>query len=269
MSLEENWRYTSIAGDKVHIKRKVDDIIFHFSDKIIELLGIEKLLYEEQIEILNKNNVLVWLTDNSVMPAWRWHKESWKCIGWNTGWLAGHCEKYDRLIEGFDIKLETEFNISSNSENYIEAWLSNLARYPFDLNWIPYASIEAFWQSLKFEEWSSKWLECLELFWVESKKIWNKTPPKEYFIYNWNTYKVWSKPHQQLMKLALREQLKQNHNKLKLLLLTGKSKLIHKPRKKDWSLYPDSITIPGEIFSQFLMELREEFKPSEHLKTWF
>jgi hypothetical protein len=35
------------------------------------------------------------------------------------------------------------------------------------------------------------------------------------------------------MKLALREQLKQNHNKLKLLLLTGKSKLIHKPRKKD------------------------------------
>jgi hypothetical protein len=54
-----------------------------------------------------------------------------------------------------------------------------------------------------------------------------------------------------------------------LLLLTGKSKLIHKPRKKDWSLYPDSITIPGEIFSQFLMELREEFKPSEHLKTWF
>ena len=43
-----------------------------------------------------------------------------------------------------------EFNIASNSKNDIEAWLSNLSDNTFELNWIKYASIEAFWQSLKF-----------------------------------------------------------------------------------------------------------------------
>lgn len=164
--------------------------------------------------------------------------------------------RYDIVVK----HVEKEFNIASNSENFIEAGLSNLSHHPFDFNWILYASIEAFWQSLKFKEWSSEWFECLGLFWVESKKYWKKSIPEENFIYLWTKYRVWSKEHQQLMKMALREQLKQNKDKLNLLLLTGNSKLIHQPKKKDGSLSSDSVTIPGEIFSGFLMELREEFK---------
>lgn len=263
MSLEEDKKYISVTGDKIHIKRKVDNIILHFSDKIIELLGIEKLFFEEQLEILKKNNVLVWLTNNSLLTAWRWHKESGKCLGWNIGWAVWNWEEYNKFIEGFDIKMEWEFNIASNSENYIEAWLSNLAHYPFRFNGEFFASIEAFWQSLKFEQWSNEYKECKELFWVESKKYWNKAKTKEYFVYNWNAYKVWSKEHQLLMKMAIREQLRQNQDKLKLLLLTGSSRLIHQPKKKDWSPCSDSITIPGIIFSRFLMELREEFRPRE------
>lgn len=152
-----------------------------------------------------------------------------------------------------------EFNIASNSKNNIEAWLSNLSHNPFNLDWTIYNSIEAFWQSLKFEEWSEKWNRCIELTWIESKKYWNNIKWIDYFFYNELKYKVWSLEHQDLMKKALKEQLKQNIDKLKLLLSTWNSNLIHKPQKEDWTYYSDSITIPWEIFWKFLMDLREEF----------
>lgn len=152
-----------------------------------------------------------------------------------------------------------EFNIASNSENEIEAGLSNLSYNPFNFNWITYASIEAFWQSLKFKEWTNNWNKCIILSWIESKKFWNNARKNSIFLYNWEQYIVWSKEHQSLMKLALREQLKQNPDKLKLLLETQNKKIIHSPIKKDWTFYPDSITVPWEVFSLFLMELREEF----------
>ena len=153
-----------------------------------------------------------------------------------------------------------EFNIASNSENEIEAWLSNLSHNPFILDWILYTSIEAFWQSLKFEKWTEEWIECIKLFWIESKKYWNKAKPKNTFIYNWIEYIIWSEEHQMLMKVALKEQLKQNPDKLKLLLSTWETSLIHRPKKEDWSYYPDSITIPWEVFSRIILELRNEFK---------
>jgi len=62
------------------------------------------------------------------------------------------------------------------------------------------------------------------------------------------------------MKIALKEQLYSNNDKLKLLLSTWSINLIHKPMKSDGSYYLDSITLPWEIFSRFLIELREEFK---------
>lgn len=152
-----------------------------------------------------------------------------------------------------------EFNVASNSQNEIEAWLSNLSYNPFTLDWILYASIEAFWQSLKFEKWSEEWNECITLSWIESKKYWNKAEKKETFIYFWIEYKVWSEKHQKLMKQALREQLKQNPDKLKLLLSTWNLDLVHRPKREDGTYYPDSITIPWYIFSRFLIELRQEF----------
>lgn len=161
-----------------------------------------------------------------------------------------------------------EFNIASNSDNEIEAWLSNLSNNSFEFNWINYASIEAFWQSLKFEEWSDEWKECIILSWIQSKKYWNKSENITSFIYLDKKYIVWSIEHQNLMKEALREQLKQNQDKLQLLLSTWNSNLIHRPKKKDWTYYPDSETIPWEVFSRFLMELREEFKEVWNSIDW-
>lgn len=155
---------------------------------------------------------------------------------------------------------KTEFNIASNSTDQIEAWLSNLSHNPFFLNGVLYASVEAFWQSLKFENGSREWQECIKLSGIFSKRYGNKAIPKTHFSYNSLEIEVGSKRHQLLMKVALREQLKQNPDKLRLLLDTKNANLIHAPKKKDGTLYPDSTTIPGEVFSRILMELREEFK---------
>jgi predicted NAD-dependent protein-ADP-ribosyltransferase YbiA (DUF1768 family) len=155
--------------------------------------------------------------------------------------------------------IETQiYNIAWNSKNPIESWLSNLSYDPFTFNWVHYASIEAFWQSLKFSQWSEEWQECILLHWLKAKKYWDKVERREKFIYNWKEYIVWSLEHQNLMKEALREQLRQKPNKLKLLLDTWNTKLIHQPLKKDWTPYPDSTNIPWEVFSKFLTELREE-----------
>lgn len=89
-----------------------------------------------------------------------------------------------------------EFNIASNSENDIEAWLSNLSHNPFNFNSIEYASIEAFWQSLKFEKNSKQWEECINLSWPKSKIFWNKINWKKTFSYEWIEYVVWSEEHQ-------------------------------------------------------------------------
>lgn len=258
MSLEENREYYTICDVTVQMKRKIYGISKDFSSKIMEILGITTEEYFDNLDKIEKHNhILFWLTNVPNMPEGYWHQETGKCLGWEIKWVH---QGLDDFIKNFDIINENEFNIASNSENFIEAWLSNLSHYPFDFNWIYYASVEAFWQSLKFKEWSPEWFECLKLFWVESKKYWKKSIPEENFIYLWTKYKVWSKEHQQLMKMALREQLKQNKDKLNLLLLTGDSKLIHQPKKKDGSLFSNSTTISGEIFSGFLMELREEFK---------
>jgi predicted NAD-dependent protein-ADP-ribosyltransferase YbiA (DUF1768 family) len=69
---------------------------------------------------------------------------------------------------------------------------------------------------------------------------------------------VGSFEHQELMYWAIRAKLEQNPDVLKLLLATGNAKIIHEPKKKDGTPYPDSETIPASIFSGFLMKLRDE-----------
>jgi len=60
------------------------------------------------------------------------------------------------------------------------------------------------------------------------------------------------------MRRAIRAKLEQNSNVLSLLLSTGNIPIIHDPKKKDGTSYPDSATIPARVFSQILVELRSE-----------
>jgi predicted NAD-dependent protein-ADP-ribosyltransferase YbiA (DUF1768 family) len=150
-------------------------------------------------------------------------------------------------------------NIASNSQNPTEALLSNLAYTPFALDGREYASVEAFWQWLKY---SSK-EERERIAWlsgIESKKIWNNEDNIDHFEYEGIVYRVWSEEHQNLMRRAIRAKLEQNSPVLSLLLATGNTPIIHDPKRKDGTSYPDSTTIPARVFSQILTELRVELK---------
>ena len=152
-------------------------------------------------------------------------------------------------------------NIASNSTNETEARLSNLSYSPFVMDWRKYTSVEAFWQWLKFEDEETR-LEIAEMFWYKSKYWINfdKASKSKTFVYELVSYIVWSEEHHWLMKRAIRCKLEQNPEILKLLLETWNKKIIHCPTRKDWTPYPDSTTIPAEVFSRIYMELREEFR---------
>ena len=62
------------------------------------------------------------------------------------------------------------------------------------------------------------------------------------------------------MKAALRAKFSQNPDCLQLLLATGNVEIIHDPKRKDGTSYPDSTSIPAAVFSRFLMEIRDEFR---------
>lgn len=154
------------------------------------------------------------------------------------------------------------FNVASNSKNRIEKRLSNLDYAPFVFNGQAYASIEGFWQGLKFPEGSEMRAQVAAMSGLSSKRIGDTAEKSETFQYLDETYQVGLARHQSLMKLALRAKFAQNPDCLQLLLATGDAQIIHEPKMKDGTPYPDSTTIPAEVFSRFLMEIRDEFRKS-------
>lgn len=154
---------------------------------------------------------------------------------------------------------EPVINVASNSENPTEAILSNLANTPFKLDGKTYASVEAFWQWLKYSKEEDR-DKIAGMSWIASKKIGDAGDNREgHFEYLWRQYIVGSQEHHELMRRAIRAKLEQNQEVLKLLLETWNTPIIHEPKKKDGTSYPDSTTIPAAVFSGMLMELRDEF----------
>lgn len=87
-----------------------------------------------------------------------------------------------------------------------------------------------------------------------------KAPVSEEFFYDAKQLKVGSPEHHELMRKAIRTKLQQNPVVLKLLLATSDKKITHILKRSDGTLVPDSISIPGAVFSQILMDLRAEFQ---------
>lgn len=155
-------------------------------------------------------------------------------------------------------------NIASNSLDRTEALLSNLAHTPFELDGMRYASVEAFWQGLKYSD-TAKRDEIATYHGLLSKKSGDEWDNEAEFIYLGQQYDTGSREHQELMYRAIRAKLEQNPDVLKLLLATGNAKIIHEPKKRDGTPYPDSETIPASIFSGFLMKLRDELALTEKI----
>ncbi len=151
-------------------------------------------------------------------------------------------------------------NIGLRGETEAECMLSNFAHTPFDLDGVHYESVEAFWQSIKFPEGSKDRAETAGLVGGKAKRAGKFTIGIREIDYQGQRIEVGSPEHHDLMKRAIRAKLEQNPEVLKLLLDTGDKQITHVLKTPDGKILPDSKTIPGAVFSQILMDLRQEFK---------
>lgn len=150
-------------------------------------------------------------------------------------------------------------NIGSRGTTDTEKLLSNFAPTPFVFWGEEYASVEGFWQSLKFPKHSER-RKVAKLVGADAKRAGRDAPKHSTFIWQGQIIQVGSPEHHQLMRGAIKAKLKSNRKILKLLLATGNEELTHILRDKEGKVLPDSRTIPGAIFCRILMDLRTEFR---------
>jgi predicted NAD-dependent protein-ADP-ribosyltransferase YbiA (DUF1768 family) len=134
--------------------------------------------------------------------------------------------------------------------NVAECWrpISNLAHTPFELHGRAYASVEAFWQGLKFPD-EDRRFQIAALHGVEAKQAGRDAPDGETLIYGDKTIPVGRPGHWALMKQACRAKFTQNAEARAALLATGERPLTHRVRR-------DSETIPGVITADIWTRIR-------------
>lgn len=149
-------------------------------------------------------------------------------------------------------------NILFSAESDSIKAISNLGHTPFVMDNVHFESVEAFWQSLKFNK--NDRSEIAKLFGKEAKKYGNRIKYKKYVTYKDQKIRVGSANHWELMEMACRNKFDQNEFAKKALLATGIRPLYHKPRK-------DSKTIPGTIMSGIWMNIRSSLRKEHNLKS--
>lgn len=198
--------------------------------------------------------------------------------------LAKIIQIYNRKMERkhFEAKILDQYKMNSATELYNffqtgeminigmhpefseeQKKLSNLYPSPFILDDIRYASVEAFWMSIKYPENDPRRNQIRELSGMNAKKSGNDAKNIKEIYYNGETIIVGSADHHALMKRAIRAKLEQNPDILKTLLDTGDKKLTHivfTRHENEKFILHDSKTIPGEVFAKIYEELRDEFR---------
>jgi hypothetical protein len=132
----------------------------------------------------------------------------------------------------------------------VERWrpISNLAHTPFDLDGRRYASVEGFWQGLKFAAPEDR-ARVAALWGTEAKAIGIAAPAIDRFEYEGKSIDIGRPDHWQLMTRACRAKFLQNDEARSALLATGERPLLHKVRR-------DSQTIPGVVVADIWMRAR-------------
>jgi len=126
--------------------------------------------------------------------------------------------------------------------------IGNLAHTPFILRGRGYASVEGFWQGLKFSAEADR-ARVAQLWGSAAKAAGDAAPRLEEFTYDGRTYGTGSADHRALMLLACRAKFAQNLAAREALLATGNRPLTHRVRR-------DSRTIPGAVMAEMWMRIR-------------
>jgi predicted NAD-dependent protein-ADP-ribosyltransferase YbiA (DUF1768 family) len=139
-------------------------------------------------------------------------------------------------------------NITSKSPMPLQL-ISNFAHTPFELDGRDYASIEGFWQGLKFEAEADR-RRLAALHGGEAKDGGSSAPKSEAFNYSGERVLTGTWAHWKLMKRACTAKFEQNARACEALLSTAKRPLVHQVR-------PDSRTIPGVIMADIWSRIRK------------
>jgi predicted NAD-dependent protein-ADP-ribosyltransferase YbiA (DUF1768 family) len=171
--------------------------------------------------------------------------------------VDGHVFALIRQADGKTIRLSDigsraqacrePINVTSRSPEPI-ALISNFAHTPFDLDGEHYASVEGFWQGLKFPDPATR-REVAALHGQDARAAGFSAPDSEAFDYRGRTVRVGTADHWDLMKAACQAKFEQDAAARAALVSTGSRPLTHRTRK-------DSRTIPGVVMSDIWMKIR-------------
>lgn len=146
-------------------------------------------------------------------------------------------------------------NVTSRSTDPAIQWISNFAHTPFMLDGKRYASIESFWQGLKYPD-EKRRNEIAPLYGKEAMRSRADAPHSDVFEYGGRTFRVGTYDHWRLMTLACHAKFSQHEGARSALLGTGDRPLTHITRK-------DSRTIPGVIMADIWMRIRYRLRHPE------
>ncbi len=139
-------------------------------------------------------------------------------------------------------------NVTSRSPDPQIQLISNLAHTPFHWDKQNYASIEAFWQGLKFAD-EKRRRQIAALHGQEARRAGFDAVAAERFDYRGQSIRVGTADHWRLMALACFAKFSQHEEAKQALLGTGERPLTHKTRR-------DSRNIPGAIMADIWMKVR-------------
>ncbi len=149
---------------------------------------------------------------------------------------------------GLEAELRSEpINVTSRSPDPV-CRISNFAHTPFQLDGKRYASVESFWQGLKYPD-EKRRKEIAPLYGKEAMHAGADAPPSDSFEYQSQTIRVGTCDHWRLMNMACLAKFCQHEGAAEALLGTGDRPLTHRTRK-------DSRTIPGVIMAEIWMRIR-------------
>ena len=148
---------------------------------------------------------------------------------------------------------ERPLNVASGAGEPIGKLLSNFAERSFVMDGKPYASVEAFYQGLKWPD-DAKREEAAKLSSKTAKYAARGAPRSERFEYQTRTYCFGSQEHHQLIKRAIRASLEQNPVILQQFIATYPRPIVHKTGGPENA----HSNFPGPAFTRILMALRLE-----------
>jgi predicted NAD-dependent protein-ADP-ribosyltransferase YbiA (DUF1768 family) len=174
-----------------------------------------------------------------------------------ASWVADHAGQVFRLHGKRGASLHTlglepearrePLNITSRAPEPLRL-ISNFAHTPFALEERAYASIEGFWQGLKFPDEADRRRLAL-LYGSAAKDAGYYAPAADTLVFDGKIIRIGTFDHWQLMKRACMAKFDQHEAARDALLSTGHRPLVHQTK-------PDSRTIPGVIMAEIWTRIR-------------